>query len=192
MKRTDLQPGTEYAFLQGKYGIPSKVRVINTEAVHRPTSGYGYSGSTENKDGLRVAFVGKTETYGGWFNGHLFVTGEKYASALADPTAYSSKRTIDLYDGTDRDEQIIRVLPRYIIQTWAEHEAEKAADAVAMTERIEARKVRKEEGEATFEKLPERYKEFIEFRQHPDGSGGWTVSKYKAEGLANLLIEENA
>jgi len=193
MKRTDLQPGTEYAYNTSKYGSPKKVRVIDTEAVHRITSGYGYSGSSENKDGLRVVMVGSNDNFGGWSNGVHYITGEKYAGAIADPTAYSSKRIMEQYDGTDEnDEQILRILPRYITMTWADYEDEKAADALALDERIQARKDRHIEGHAVFAKLPERYREFIKYTEHPDGSGGWSISEYKVEDLAKLLIEESA
>lgn len=137
MKRNELIPGEVYAYRQGNYGPTHKVEVIDLEPVERfvQSQGYGTSRATsDKKDGIRVA------TYE--YLRIAVVTEKAYEEAQARAAQggypYAAQRIIAMYDGTTEDgRNIVRVLPRYIISTWADHEK-------AVAERAEDR-VRKEE-----------------------------------------------
>ena len=187
MKRTDLQPGESYSYATSKYDgrRPARVRVIDTEAVHRRVwSGYS-GGASDKKDGIRVVVENQRHV------GASFVNESMYEKAQRESAKNGARRTMELYDGvTDMGEQIIRVLPRYIKETWAEHEVKEAARLERDKEAARFRLNQAEEDIALIEALPEEYKEF--FTKSAYGNGFYDITDEKQRALMALIIERTA
>lgn len=184
MKRTDLVVGESYSYSTSKYdgNRKAKVRVIDTEAVHRRVwSGYG--GASENKDGIRVVVENQVHVHAS------FIDERMYETAKTKGAKYGARRTMELYDGvTDMGEQIIRVLPRYIDATWETHEAAVDARIESDKEAQRYRMAQADKDMALVAGLPEEYKEF--FEKSPYGNGFCDISDTDQRALMALIIEK--
>jgi len=194
MKRKDLQAGTEYAYKAGHYAGAKRVRVVDTDAVHRVDNSYGYRhGKSTNKDGIRVSIA---DGYSFDYFAVKRIGDIEYMEAktgIAEGTGYGNHTIVDLYDGLAEDgAEIYRVLPRYIVSTWAAHAAQEAAAKTQRQRSHDAKVERMGALEAIYEDLPERYKEFIGFTRHRDNSGdGFGLPSYRLQSLVEFLIKEN-
>lgn len=192
MNRKELTPGTSYAYRAGKYGGVFKVRVVDTDPVNRHVWGGGLYGGGESakRDGLRI--VDESEGPYTLVGSTRFITAEAFDEAInQDPKTWAGDRTIRLWDGkTDDGEQILRVLPRYIFSTWAEHEAAQQATRDYQAEGRRLREAQQEADRTAYEALPEEYKEFIGFAPY-DGKFS-VLSAGNVRKLVEYLTEREA
>ncbi len=175
MKVADLVVGEYYAYRDSKWSTIERVRVVETK-VHRITQGgTWHMYASERPDGVLVSAI------------HPDGAPSSLSGVRRAPKPSKDRPSLldKLYD---EQSNRYRVLPRYLIKTWDDHEAGVVRAEVARNVYLGKQQMQIEAMQVKIGKLPAELQEH--FRAVSDTMGVRIVlsRSYEAENLVDVLL----